>query len=63
MWPKLRDTVLAILIPYLLFALLGLLTGSLDLGTPELTIILLLQILGLLWVWVVGPLRARRLRH
>jgi hypothetical protein len=45
------STVLVILVPILLLALIGLATGSLDIGTPELAILMVIWVVGLVWVW------------
>ena len=41
----------------MLLAILGLVSGSMDLGTPELTGLTIIWIVGLTWVWVVPLVR------
>ena len=50
---QLASTVLVITVPLLLLAILGLLSGSVDLGTPERTGLTVIWVVGLAWVWVV----------
>lgn len=50
-------TVLVITVPILLLMLIGLVGGNADLGTPELTGIVLIWVIGLTLVWVVPLVR------
>jgi len=57
---RLSTSVLVILAPLLLLALVSLLNGSLDLGGTEEGVVMVTWVLGLVWVWVVWPARERR---
>src|SRR4051812_2489165 len=48
---RFASSVLVITVPVLLLAVLGLITGGLGVGTPELTLLMLIWVIGLLWVW------------
>ena len=50
-WNRITSSVLVILVPILLLAVIGLATGSLALGTPELLLLTVIWIVGLVWVW------------
>ena len=56
---KLGSSVLVITVPWLLLVVLGLFTGSFDLGTPELLLIQLVWLVGLVWVWRPRWMRRR----
>jgi hypothetical protein len=51
------SSVLVIVVPLLLVAILGLVGGSMDLGTPELYALTLIWFVGLTWIWVVPLVR------
>ncbi len=48
---KLASTVLVFTVPILLLAIIGLFTGSFDIGTPEIALLSVIWIVGLIWVW------------
>jgi hypothetical protein len=48
---KLASTVLVFLVPVLLLALIGLLTGGFGIGVVELTLLSAIWVVGLTWVW------------
>jgi len=48
---KLASTVLVFTVPMLLLAIIGLFSGSFGIGTPELTLLWVIWIVGLTWVW------------
>jgi hypothetical protein len=47
---QLASTVMVILVLHLLLAVIGLLTGSNSVGTPELVLLTVVWVVGLLWV-------------
>ncbi|MBO0847046.1 MAG: hypothetical protein J2P22_16715 [Nocardioides sp.] len=49
--------MLVITVPILLLVILAFITGSGDLGTPELAGLMLIWVVGLIWVWVVPLVR------
>jgi hypothetical protein len=51
------SSVLVIAVPILLLAILGFVSGSMYLGTPELTGLMLIWIGALTWIWVVPLIR------
>jgi hypothetical protein len=51
------SSVLVVLVPVLLLAIIGLAGGSMDLGTPELMLLTIIWVVGLTWVWVVPLVR------
>jgi hypothetical protein len=56
---RLSSSVLVITVPIFVLALLAVVTGgSGSLGTPELSILTLIWVIGLMWVW--WPWRRRR---
>ena len=48
---KVTSTVLVLTVPMLLLAIIGLLGGSFAIGTPELGLLWVIWIVGLVWVW------------
>ena len=48
---RVASTVLVFTVPILLLAVLGLLTGSLDIGTLEIDLLLVVWLAGVVWVW------------
>ena len=48
---KVTSTVLVLTVPLLLLAIIGLLGGGFGIGTPELGLLLVIWIVGLVWVW------------
>lgn len=60
---RISSSILVILAPLLLLAGVGVLSGSLDLGGTEDGALMVIWVVGLVWVWVIGPARARRARH
>lgn len=48
---RLVSSVLVILVPVLLGAVLGLLTGSMGLGVADLALLVVIWVVGLVWVW------------
>jgi Flp pilus assembly protein TadB len=48
---KVASTVLVFTVPILLLAIIGVLGGSLLIGIPELALIGVVWIVGLVWVW------------
>jgi hypothetical protein len=48
---KLASTVLVFTVPILLLALIGVLGGSFAIGTPEIALLWVIWIIGLIWVW------------
>jgi positive regulator of sigma E activity len=48
---KWTSSVLVIAVPLLVLVLVGLVTGSLDLGTVEMTILMVVWLAGLGWIW------------
>jgi tellurite resistance protein TehA-like permease len=57
---RLRSTVLVLVVPVFVMALLGAVSGSLAVAWPEFVILAVIWTVGLVWVWVIGPRRARR---
>jgi hypothetical protein len=48
---KVVSTVLVFTVPQLLLAIIGVFTGSFDLGTPEILMLEVCWVVGLVWVW------------
>jgi hypothetical protein len=48
---KLASTVLVFVGPLLLLAIVGIFSGSEDIGTPEILLLELMWAVGLVWVW------------
>ena len=55
---QISNTVLVLVAPYLVLWAIALLSGGDgDLGTPELTLIELVHVVGLTWIWVAPLVR------
>lgn len=54
---KSASTVLVVTVPMLLLAVIGLFSGSLALGTVEITLLMVIWAAGLIWVWWPGRAR------
>jgi len=48
---KLASTVLVFTVPLLLLAIMGLFSGSLGIGTVEISLLWVIWMVGLAWVW------------
>jgi hypothetical protein len=48
---KVASTVLVFTVPMLLLAIIGALGGSFGIGTPEIVLLWVIWIVGLIWVW------------
>lgn len=48
---KLASTVLVFVVPWLLLAIVGIFSGSEDVGTPEILLLEVIWAMGLAWVW------------
>lgn len=48
---KMTSTILVITVPVLLLAIIGLFSGSFGIGLPELILLWVIWMVGLLWVW------------
>jgi len=48
---KLASTVLVFTVPLLVLAIIGALGGSFAIGTPELALLMVIWVIGLIWVW------------
>lgn len=48
---RLSSTVLLFAVPVLLLAIIGVLGGSFAVGTPELALLTVIWVVGLVWIW------------
>ena len=48
---KLASTVLVFTVPMLLLAIIGLFSGSFGIGTVEISLLWVIWVVGLAWVW------------
>jgi hypothetical protein len=48
---KLSSTVLVFTVPVLLLAIIGAVAGSFGIGTVELSLLVVIWVVGLAWVW------------
>ena len=48
---KLASTVLVFIVPVLLLTIIGLFSGGFGVGVVELSLLLLIWVVGLTWVW------------